>query len=66
MKYGAQFERRGEILRRQIRRREIRRRENKAAKYGGDSKDALAVENGSGAAIELRPGFKVFVLTIRT
>ena len=34
-------------------------------KYG-DSKDARTVENGSGSAIELRPIFKVFVLTITT
>ena len=34
-------------------------------KYG-DSKDVQAVENGPGSAIELRPVFKVFVLTITT
>ena len=34
-------------------------------KYG-DSKDVQAVENGPGSAIELRPVFKIFVLTITT
>ena len=63
MKYGARFERRDEILRREIRLREIRRRETRRREI---RRRENTVENGSGAAIELRPVFKVFVLTFRT